>query len=106
MMEKNFSDEQKELLNRVVFAHIDKMMSEVIHVVEQTEKCANQELEDNGIDMTDFYPANKKFLMMTIVQKLIDEVHGGNMALAQKMVTMEARRLNVSVHVDAENRDK
>ena len=37
-----------------------------------------------------------------IVQHLIDQVHGGNMVLAQKMISMEAKRLNISVHVEAE----
>lgn len=40
--------------------------------------------------------------MMTIVQTLIDRVHGGDMALAQKIITMEAKRLNVSVSVEAD----
>lgn len=52
--------------------------------------------------MTEFYPANQPFLTMTIVQTLIDQVHGGDMALAQKMITMEAKRLNVSVNVEAD----
>ena len=52
--------------------------------------------------MIDFYPANKDYLMMTLVQHLIDQVHGGNMVLAQKMISMEAKRLNISVHVEAE----
>ncbi|HGH4666566.1 TPA: hypothetical protein ACJIWP_000409 [Enterobacter cloacae] len=39
--------------------------------------------------------------MMTLVQHLIDKVHGGDMCLAQKVITMEARRLNVNVNVEA-----
>jgi hypothetical protein len=41
--------------------------------------------------------------MMTIVQALIDRVHGGDRALARKIITMEAKRLNVSVNVEADS---
>jgi hypothetical protein len=41
--------------------------------------------------------------MMTIVQTLIDRVHGGDRALARKIITMEAKRLNVSVNVEADS---
>ncbi|MCK7333737.1 MULTISPECIES: hypothetical protein [Enterobacter cloacae complex] len=51
--------------------------------------------------MTEFYPADKDFLMMTLVQHLIDQVHGGDMVIAQKMITIEAKRLNVNVNVEA-----
>ncbi|KGL55728.1 MULTISPECIES: hypothetical protein [Pantoea] len=100
-MEKTFTPEQIDIINRVVFSHIDKMTEEVANIVEKTEKAAHQQLSDHGINMADFYPANQQFLMMTIVQTLIDRVHGGDMALAQKMITMEAKRLNVSVSVKA-----
>ena len=53
--------------------------------------------------MTDFCPANQHFLMMTIVQALIDRVHGSDRALARKIITMEAKRLNVSVNVEADS---
>jgi len=101
-MEKTFTPEQIDIINRVVFSHIDKMTEEVANIVEKTEKAAHQEISDHGINMADFYPANQPFLMMTIVQTLIDRVHGGDMALAQKMITMEAKRLNVSVSVEAD----
>lgn len=52
--------------------------------------------------MADFYPANQPFLMMTIIQTLIDRVYGEDMAFAQKMITMGAKSLNVSVRVGAD----
>ncbi|HCR2173137.1 TPA: nitroreductase [Enterobacter roggenkampii] len=101
-MEKDLKPEQIEIVNRIVFEQIDKMQAWVAEIVAETEKAAHQQLQDHGIDMTEFYPANKDFLMMTLVQHLIDKVHGGDMVLAQKMITMEARRLNISIHVDAD----
>ncbi|WP_336668141.1 nitroreductase [Enterobacter asburiae] len=101
-MEKDLSPEQIEIINRIVFAQIDKMQARVAEIVADTESTAHQQLQDRGIDLTDFYPANKDFLMMTIVQYLIDQVHGGDMVLAQKMITMEAKRLNVNVNVEAD----
>ncbi|SWB32645.1 nitroreductase [Klebsiella pneumoniae] len=67
-MEKTFTPEQIDIINRVVFSHIDKMTEEVANIVEKTEKAAHQEISDHGINMADFYPANQPFLMMTIVQ--------------------------------------
>ncbi|MCK1073066.1 nitroreductase [Enterobacter cloacae subsp. cloacae] len=101
MMEKDLSPEQIEIINRIVFAQIDKMQARVAEIVAETESTAHQQLQDSGIDLTNFYPANKDFLMMTIVQYLIEQVHGGDMVLAQKMITMEAKRLNVNVNVEA-----
>ncbi len=97
-MEKNFTPEQIEMINRVVFMHIDKMNQKIAEIVEETESAAHQQLQESGIDMTDFSPANKSFLMVTLIQNLIDRVHGGDMAIAQKIIAMEAKRLNVSVN--------
>ena len=99
-MDKNFTPEQIEIINRVVFARVEQMKEQVTDLIAQTERDAHQQLTDCGIDMTDFCPAN---LMMTIVQALIDRVHGGDRALARKIITMEAKRLNVSVNVEADS---
>ncbi|WP_154908398.1 nitroreductase [Klebsiella michiganensis] len=102
-MDKNFTPEQIEIINRVVFARVEQMKEQVTDLITQTERDAHQQLADCGIDMTDFSPANQHFLMMTIVQALIDRVHGGDRALARKTITMEAKRLNVSVNVEADS---
>ncbi|HDR1954788.1 TPA: nitroreductase [Enterobacter hormaechei] len=101
-MEPNFTPEQIEMINRVVFEQIEMMHEKVAEIIAETETVAHQRLKDNGIAMMDFCPANKNFLMMTLVQDLIDKVHGGDMALAKTMLTMEAKRLNISVNVEAD----
>lgn len=101
-MEKNFTPEQIDMINRIVFAHIDQMKQKAAEIVEETERAAHQQLQDSGIDITDFSPANQSFLMVTLIQNLIDRVHGGDMAVAQQLITMEAKRLNVSVNVEAD----
>ncbi|QCE30276.1 nitroreductase [Enterobacter bugandensis] len=101
-MEKDIKPEQIEIINRIVFEQIDKMKAMVAEIIVETESTAHQQLQDHGIDMAEFNPANKDFLMMTLVQHLIDQVHGGDMVLAQKMIMMEARRLNISIHTDAD----
>ena len=100
-MEKDLKPEQIEIVNRIVFEQIDKMQARVAEIVAETERVAHQQLQDHGIDLTHFYPANKDFLMMTIIQYLIDQVHGVDMVLAQKMITIEAKRLIVNVHIEA-----
>lgn len=101
-MEKDLKPEQIVIINRIIFEQIDKMQARLAEIVAETERTAHQQLQDHGIDMTEFYPANKDFLMMTLVQHLIDQVHGGDMVLAQKIITMEAKRLNVNVNVEAD----
>ncbi|EKS6641567.1 nitroreductase [Enterobacter hormaechei] len=101
-MEPNFMPEQIEMINRIVFEQIEMMHEKVAEIIAETETVAHQRLKDNGIAMTDFCPANQNFLMMTLVQDLIDKVHGGDMALAKTMLTMEAKRLNISVNVEAD----
>lgn len=101
-MEKNFTPEQIDMINRIVFGHIEQMKQKTAEIVEETERAAHQQLQDSGIDITDFSPANQSFLMVTLIQNLIDRVHGGDMAVAQQLITMEAKRLNVSVNVEAD----
>ncbi len=101
-MEPNFTPEQVEMINRIVFEQIEIMHEKVAEIIADTETVAHQRLKDNGITTTDFYPANKNFLMMTLVQDLIDKVHGGDKDLAKTMITMEAKRLNISVNVEAD----
>ena len=101
-MEPNFTPEQIEMINRIVFEQIEIMHEKVAEIIADTETVAHQRLKDNGITMTDFYPANKNFLMMTLVQDLIDKVHGGDKDLAKTMITREAKRLNISVNVEAD----
>lgn len=97
-MDKNFTPEQIEMINSIVFAHIEQMNEKTAEIVEETERAAHHQLQESGIDMTDFSPANNLFLMVTLIQNLIDRVHGGDMTVAQKLITMEAKRLNVSVN--------
>lgn len=101
-MEPNFTPERIEMINRIVFEQIEIMHEKVAEIIADTETVAHQRLKDNGITTTDFYPANKNFLMMTLVQDLIDKVHGGDKDLAKTMITMEAKRLNISVNVEAD----
>ncbi|WP_288791010.1 nitroreductase [uncultured Enterobacter sp.] len=101
-MEPNFTPEQIEMINGIVFEQIDIMHEKVAEIIAETETVAHQRLKDNGITMTDFCPANKHFLMLALVQDLIDKLHGGDRVLAQKMLTIEAKRLNVSVNVEAD----
>ena len=101
-MEPNFTPEQIEMINRIVFEQIEIMHEQVAEIIADTETVAHQRLKDNRITTTDFYPANKNFLMMTLVQDLIDKVHGGDKDLAKTMITMEAKRLNISVNVEAD----
>lgn len=101
-MDKNFTPEQIDMINRIVFAYLDQMKQKTAEIVEETERAAHQQLQDSGIDITDFSPANQSFLMVTLIQNLIDRVHGGDMAVAQQLITMEAKRLNVSVNVEAD----
>ncbi|MGX5098909.1 hypothetical protein [Enterobacter cloacae] len=39
---------------------------------ENIEAAAHQQLQNHGIAMTDFAPANKYFLMVSLIQHLID----------------------------------
>ncbi|CAM6441344.1 nitroreductase [Enterobacter hormaechei] len=101
-MEPNFTPEQIEMINRIVFEQIEIMHEKVAEIIADTETVAHQRLKDNGITTTDFYPANKNFLMTTLVQDLIDKVHGGDKDQAKTIITMEAKRLNISVNVEAD----
>jgi len=57
-MDKNFTPEQIDMINRIVFAHLDQMKQKTAEIVEETERAAHQQLQDSGIDITDFSPAN------------------------------------------------
>lgn len=52
--------------------------------------------------MAVFYPANTDPLILAIIQDVMDSLHKENIKLAQKILTMEARRANLSLNVMAE----
>ena len=60
-MVKDLKPEQIEIINRIVFEQIEKMQASVAKIVAETERTTHQQLQDSGIDMIDFYPANKDY---------------------------------------------
>ncbi|MDU4362384.1 MAG: nitroreductase [Klebsiella oxytoca] len=85
-MDKNFTPEQIEIINRVVFARVEQMKEQVTDLIAQTERDAHQQLADCGIDMTDFCPANQHFLMMTIVKLIVRDSLEAESAADQSVI--------------------
>ena len=53
-MEPNFTPEQIEMINRIVFEQIEIMHEKVAEIIADTETLAHQRRKDNGITTTDF----------------------------------------------------
>ncbi|HCD6457000.1 TPA: nitroreductase, partial [Enterobacter hormaechei] len=47
-MEPNFTPEQIEMINRIVFEQIEIMHEKVAEIIADTETVAHQRLKDNG----------------------------------------------------------
>lgn len=45
MMEKNLTAEKIEMINRIVFEHVDKMNEKIADIVGETEAAAHQQLQ-------------------------------------------------------------
>lgn len=101
-MEQKFTEEQERYMTDKMFNYLDDMYEEIIATIKQTEAKANADFADAGITFTTHSPANAEFLKIFVHDRLFEALHAGNKALAQKILTMNAKQAGVSLHVEAE----
>ncbi|MRS15900.1 nitroreductase [Enterobacteriaceae bacterium RIT691] len=101
-MEQQFTKEQERYMTDKIFKYLDELYAEVISTINQTEAKANADFAAAGITFTAHSPANATFLKAVVHDRLFAELHAGDLALAQKILTMNAKQAGVSVHVDVD----
>ena len=101
-MEQEFTPEQERYMTDKMFNYLDEMYEQIIATIQQTEAKANADFAAAGITFTSHSPANADFLTAVVHERLFAQLHKGDKALAQLILTMNARQAGVSVHVDPE----
>lgn len=99
-MEQTFTPQQEEFLSETVFTAIEEMMSELVAVIEQTQAKADEKIAREGIVMQSHSPANADFLTAVALERLFARLHRGDLKLAERILTMQAKQTGISVHVD------
>ena len=99
-MEQEFTPEQQALILETLARREAALIQQVVEAIAQTEADANAEFAQNGIAFTAHSPANADYLSAVLLGALFDRLHRGDRALGAHILTMEAKRLGVSLQVD------
>ncbi|HFF8948598.1 hypothetical protein V6301_02085 [Serratia marcescens] len=99
-MEQKFTQEQEQLILETLSCHEDALFKRVLDVIEETESAANAEFAIENITFTQHSPVNADYLSMFLFSKLFDHLHKGDLSLGETILTMEAKRLGISLHID------
>lgn len=99
-MEQQFTPEQIDYMNKALPVYIKELTEQVINLIENTERKANDDFAKNGITFTGSSAANADYLMAALHEALFERLHQGDPKLASRILTMAAKRLGISLHVD------
>lgn len=101
-MEQTFTPEQERFLVAKIDECIEQMMREITEVIARTEAKGDADIANAGIVITAHSPVNSHYLTAVAMESLFDKMHAGNLPFAQRILTMNAKRLGISLHVDPE----
>lgn len=99
-MEQEFSKAEQTLIMEILRRHEESLIDQVARSIAQTEADANAEFAARGLTFSQHSPANADYLSAVVFGKLFDSLHRGNRALAERILTMEAKRAGISLHVE------
>lgn len=99
-MEQQFSPEQLQFMFTQLPIYIEQLTKTIQHAINSTEDEANKAFAAQGIVFEAHSPANADYLTASILDNLFDQLHGGNNEVAAHILTMQAKRLGISLHVD------
>ncbi|MDU1572333.1 MAG: nitroreductase [Pantoea sp.] len=99
-MDQPFTQEEQRIIMETLTRHEEALIRRVAEVIAETESAANAEFAAAGINFTQHSPANADYLTIFLFGKLFDRLHEGNLSMGEKILTMEAKRLGISLHVE------
>lgn len=99
-MEQQFTTEEEAFIVASLSRHVNELLNHVTQAISRQEVAANAEFAEQGIVFTRHSPANADYLTVCLFGHLFDRLHGGDRALAQRILTMEAKRLGITLHVE------
>jgi len=99
-MEQKFTQEEQLLIMQTLSRYENALIKRVIEAIEVTESAANAEFAAVNITFPQHSPANAGYLSIFLFGKLFDRLHKGDLSLGERILTMEAKRLGISLHVD------
>ena len=99
-MEQEFTPGQQALILETLARREAALIQQVVEAVAQTEADANAEFAQNGITFAAHSPANANYLSAVLLGALFDRLHRGDRDVGAWILTMEAKRLGISLQVD------
>lgn len=99
-MEQQFSPEQQQFLLTQLPHYIEQLTLTIQRAISAMEAEANAAFIAQGIVFSTHSPANADYLTASVLDNLFDTLHGGDRAVAAHILTMQAKRLGIALHVD------
>jgi hypothetical protein len=99
-MEQEFTHQEQQLMRDILSRHEEELIRRVVDVISEAESAANAEFTANDITFSQHSPANADYLAVFLFGKLLDRLHHGDLILGKRILTMEAKRLGINLHVD------
>ncbi|MEL5491724.1 hypothetical protein ACV1WV_07985 [Serratia marcescens] len=99
-MEQEFTQEQEQFILETIACHEETLINLVTEAIAKTEVVANAEFARENITFTEHSPINADYLSIYLLGALFDRLHKGDLSLGEKILTMEAKRLGISLHID------
>jgi len=99
-MDQPFTPEEQQTIVETLTRHEEALLRRVAEAIAETEAAANAEFAAANIRFTQHSPANADYLTVYLFGKLFDRLHAGNLSLGEKILTMEAKRLGITLHVE------
>lgn len=96
-MEQEFTQEQQNLILETLSRYEETLIRRVSDTITEVEAAANTEFCEENLTFALHSPANADYLTLFLFGKLFDRLHRGDMTLAEKILSMEAKRLGITL---------
>lgn len=95
-MEQQFTAEEEKYLAIQVQHYNQKLFEQVINIIAETEAIANADYAAQGFLFEKHSPSNADYLTVSVMEGLFHKLHGGDLEMAQYILTMMAKQMGIS----------
>lgn len=94
-MEQQFTEEEEKYLTKQVQYYNKKLIEQVMNTIAETEMMANADFAAQGIVFSEHSPSNADYLTVSVLEGLFHKLHGGDLEIAERILTMMARQTGI-----------
>jgi len=94
-MSESYSDAEKKIISETITFYVEKLINDTVELIHQTEREADKQLSEAGIQFDLYSPANRDYLTAVLHENLFDRLHKGDPETARLILTMNGKRVGV-----------